>query len=162
MTFREKHLWITIATALGVWALYFWRLGDRVIGGGLADDRFAGDVSDLFVGCLITVIVVEIILHSIAAATTSKSDREARDEREAHARRRSGEMAYVTLFVLVGMAACAAWFGGMIGGNLVDVGRAAADEVGVMVLVANVMMACLILSELLRAAYELVLLRGLR
>jgi len=159
MTFREKHLWITIATALGVWAVYFWRLGERVAGGGLADDRFAGDVSALFVWCLIIVIGVEIVLNIMAAATTRKADREAKDERETHARRRSGEMAYVTLFIIVGMAACAAWFGGMIGGNLVDAGVAAADEVGVMVLIANVLFACLILSELLRAAFELTLLR---
>lgn len=159
MTFREKHLWITIATALGVWAVYFWRLGERVAGGGLADDRFAGDVSGLFFWCLIIVIGVEIVLKILAALTTRKADREARDERETHARRRSGEMAYVTLFIIVGMAACVAWLSGMIGGNLVDAGVAVADEVGVMVLVANVLFACLILSELLRAAFELTLLR---
>ncbi|WP_372706807.1 hypothetical protein [Brevundimonas sp.] len=159
MTFREKHLWITIATALGVWAVFFWRLGERVAGGGLGDDRFAGDMSGLFVWCLIIVIGVEIVLNILAAVTTRKADREAKDERETYARHRSGEMAYVTLFIIVGMAACAAYFGGMIGGNLVDAGVAVADEVGVMVLVANVLFACLILSELLRAAFELTLLR---
>jgi len=44
MTFREKHLWISIVSTVVIWGAYYWRFGERVLEGGLREASFAWDM----------------------------------------------------------------------------------------------------------------------
>ncbi len=65
MTFREKHLWITVMSTVLVWGFYYVRMYEAVAGGGLMSDEFPGAMGALFAGCLIVVVVIEIVLNII-------------------------------------------------------------------------------------------------
>ena len=71
MSFREKHLWISIVAAVGVWGWYFWFLIRHVMAGRLVNDHFTGDVSLAFMGSLVLVVLVEVVLTVIATVTTT-------------------------------------------------------------------------------------------
>ena len=162
MSFREKHLWISIVVTVGVWGWYFWRLIGRVMNGQLVDDRFTSDMTLAFLSCLAIVVVVEVALTFIATATTPKVERGTRDEREIHAALKASHVALMGLIGLVFLVAMAAYFAGLIDDNVVG-GRAGFSTDGnAMILLANVLLACLVLAELIRAGVTLSLLRGLR
>ncbi|MBB5744654.1 hypothetical protein [Brevundimonas variabilis] len=162
MSFREKHLWISIIGAVGVWGFYFWSVGTRVARGELRADDFAGDIGGLFFLCLVGVVVLEIVLTLIATATTSKVDKTSRDEREIGAALKGSHVALMTLTALIMVLALLVYLGGLVGGNLVE-GRAGyTTDVNAMVLLANVLVACLVLAETIRAGVTLALLKGLR
>ncbi len=162
MSFREKHLWISIVAALGVWGFYFWSLAGHVRAGRLTDDTFAGDMSGLFVGCVVVVALVEIVLTLIATVTTPRAERDTRDEREILAALKASHVAFTGLVALVFCVAMAAYFAGLVGGNLVAGRGQYVTDVNAMVVLANVLVACVVVSEVVRAGVTLVLLRGLR
>lgn len=162
MSFREKHLWISVIGAVGVWGFYFWSVGTRVARGELREDGFAGDVGGLFLICLVGVVVLEVVLTLIATATTRKVDKTSRDEREISAALKGSHVALMALTALVMTMALLVYLGGLVGGNLVE-GRAVyTTDVNAMVLLANVLVACLVLAETIRAGVTLALLKGLR
>ena len=162
MSFREKHLWISIFSAVIVWAIYFRELIDRVLKGGLEDDRFVGAMGIAFAGAVFVVAVIEVALTLIATWTTPKSERETRDEREILASLKASHVALMALIALIFCVSCAAYFAGLLDDNFVG-GAAAFSITGEMkVLLANVLLACLIVAELVRAGVTLVLLRALR
>ena len=162
MSFREKHLWISLIAAVGVWGFYFWSVGARVAAGDLTTDAFAGDVGGLFAVCLIVVVVLEVALTVLATVTTSKTDKTTRDEHEVAAALKGSHVALMALTALVMILAIAVYFAGLIGGNLVEGRNAYTTDVNAMVLLANILVACLVLTETIRAGVTLVLLRGLR
>lgn len=162
MTFREKHLWISIVAAVGVWGWYFWFVIRRLLDGQLGDDHFTGDLGMAFAACLVVVVLVEVVLTFIATVTTPKIERKTRDEREILAALKASHVALMGLIALVMSVAIVAYFAGLIDDNLVG-GRDVFHVSGnLMVLLANVLLACVVLAELLRAAVTLALLRGLR
>ena len=162
MSFREKHLWISIVAAAGVWGWYFWFLIRHVMAGRLLNDHFTGDVSLAFIGSLVLVVVVEVVLTLIATFTTPKHEQKTRDEREIHAALKASHVALMALIGLIFCVSAAAYFAGLIDDNLVG-GSAVFSVTGnLMVLFANVLLACLVLAELVRAGVTLMLLRGLR
>lgn len=61
-----------------------------------------------------------------------------------------------------GRLAVLVYFAGLIGGNLVEGRRAYTTDVNAMVLLANVLIACVVIAEALRAGVTLGMLRGLR
>ena len=162
MSFREKHLWISIVASVGVWGFYFSSLVGRIRAGQLTDDRFTSDMSGLFVGCLFLVVLVEIALTLIATLTTPKAERDTRDEREILASLKASHVAMTGLIGLVFCVAMVAYFAGLVGGNLVEGRSAYITDVNAMVMLANILVACVIISELIRAAFTLALLRRLR
>lgn len=161
MSFREKHLWISIVASVAVWGWYFCFLIRHVAAGRLVSDHFTGDVSLAFMGSLIVVVVVEVVLTIIATATTPKSERDTRDEREIIASLKASHIALMALIGLVFCVAAGAYFAGL-DDNLLG-GAAVFSITGeMMVLLANVLLACLVLAEMIRAAVTLMLLRALR
>ena len=161
MSFREKHLWITIFSTVMVWAIYFRELIDRVLKGGLSDDRFVGAMGIGFAGAVFVVALIEVTLTLFATWTTPKSERNTRDEREILASLKASHVALMALVALIFCVSAAAWFAGLLDDNFV--GAAAFSITGeMMVLLANVLLACLILAELVRAGVTLMLLRALR
>ena len=162
MSFREKHLWISIFSTVIVWAIYFRELIDRVLKGGLEDGRFAGAMGVGFAGAVFVVALIEVTLTLFATWTTPKVERNTRDEREIHASLKASHVALMALIALIFCVSMAAYFAGLIDDNLAG-GRAAFAVTGnLMVLFANVLLACLVLAELVRAGVTLMLLRGLR
>ena len=162
VSFREKHLWISIFSSVIVWAVYFRELIQRVLNGGLEDGRFAGAMGIGFAGAVFVVALIEVTLTLLATWTTPKAERGARDEREIHAALKASHVALMALIALIFCVAAGAYFAGLLDDNLVG-GAAAFSITGeMMVVLANVLLACLILAELVRAGVTLMLLRGLR
>ena len=162
MSFREKHLWISIFSSVIVWAVYFRELIQRVLNGGLEDGRFAGAMGIGFAGAVFVVALIEVTLTLLATWTTPKAERGARDEREIHAALKASHVALMVLIALLFCVSAGAYFAGLLDNNLVG-GAAAFSITGeMMVVLANVLLACLILAELVRAGVTLMLLRGLR
>ena len=162
MSFREKHLWISIVAALGVWGWYFWHLIGRIMDGQLADERFTSDMTLAFMICLVIVAVIEVVLTFVATATTPKIERKTCDEREIHAALKASHVALMGLTALVFTVAMVAYFAGLIDDNVVGGRSGFSTDGNAMVLLANILLACIVLSELIRAAVTLGLLRGLR
>lgn len=162
MSFREKHLWISIVATVGVWGFYYWRLVERILGGGLGGPDLAGDMGGLFVGCLIVSVIVEVVLTAIATWTTRKAEREAKDEREILASLKASHVALMALIALVVSLAGVAWFTswlqpafGVRRGFDITHGNA-------WVLLSNILLASVIVAEMIRAGLTLTLLRRLR
>jgi hypothetical protein len=162
MSFREKHLWISIVAAVGVWGWYFWFLIRHVMAGRLVNDHFTGDVSLAFMGSLVLVVLIEVVLTVIATVTTPKHEQKTRDEREIHAALKASHVALMALIALVFCVSMAAYFAGLIGDNLVDGAAVFRVDGNLMVLVANLLLACVVIAEVIRAAVTLALLRALR
>lgn len=162
MSFREKHLWISIFSSVIVWAVYFRELIDRVLHGGLEDGRFAGAMGVGFAGAVFVVAVIEVTLTVFATLTTPKSERNTRDEREILASLKASHIALMALTALLFCVSAGAYFAGLLDDNLIG-GAAAFSITGqIMVLLANVLLACLIVAEMIRAGFTLMLLRRAR
>jgi hypothetical protein len=157
MSFREKHLWISIVASLGVWGFYFWSLGSWIADGALTRPGLVIQAGELFAVCVIAVAVIEVVLTFVAQATTSKIDKTTRDEREIGAALRASHVSLMVLIALVFCLAIAVYFAGLIGGNLVEGRGAYITDINVMVLLA-----CVVVSETIRSGLTLALLRGLR
>lgn len=162
MSFREKHLWISIVASVGVWGWYFWFLIRHVMDGRLVNDHFTGDVSLAFMGCLVLVVAIEAVLTIIATLTTPKHEQKTRDEREIHAALKASHVALMALIGLVFCVSMGAYFAGLIDDNLVGGAAVFRVDGNLMVLVANILLACLVIAELIRAGVTLMLLRALR
>lgn len=159
MSFREKHLWISIAATVGVWGEYFWRLIGVVRAGGLASPDFASDMGGLFFSRLALVVAVEVGLTILATLMTRQAEREARDEREMTAALQASHVSLMLLIVLVvtvavGVYGAALLTPGLLSG-VVSVRNALA-------LAANVLIGCVVLSELTRFVFTLALIRRVR
>nr|WP_303684362.1 hypothetical protein [Brevundimonas naejangsanensis] len=159
MTFREKHLWVAILAGLAVWGVYAWRFGERVLAGGLRQADFAADMGGLFILGLITVVVLETALTALAMLTTPKAERRARDERESLA---ALQASHVSLMLLIGLlvtvAAIAYGVGFWSAARPDGLARWMIPGNG-LVLSANAVLGCIMLSELARWALTLALLR---
>jgi len=162
MSFREKHLWISIVASVGVWGWYFWFLIRHVMDGRLLNDHFTGDVSLAFMGCLVLVVAIEAVLTIIATLTTPKHEQKTRDEREIHAALKASHVALMALIGLVFCVSMGAYFAGLIDDNLVGGAAVFRVDGNLMVLIANILLACLVIAELIRAGVTLMLLRALR
>lgn len=152
MSFREKHLWISVFATVVVWSIYFRELVDRVVSGGMDDPRFALIMGLGFAGAVFVVALIEVTLTVLATLTTAKVDRETRDEREMLAAFKASHVSMSLLIVLVISLASAAWISALTREALFT-GPAA------MVVLANLLVACVVLSELTRFGFTLYLLR---
>ncbi len=162
MSFREKHLWISIVVTVGVWGFYYWRLAERIMDGGLGRSGLGDAMGGLFVACLIVSVVVEIILTAIATWTTRKAEREAKDERETLAALRASHVALMALIALVVMQSGAAWFAGWLRPAFGTEPGFDITQANAWVLLANILLLSVIVSEMIRAGLTLAFLGRLR
>lgn len=159
MSFREKHLWISIVSTVLVWGFYYLRLFQAIRAGGLESDDFAGVMGGLFVGCLVVTVVIEIVLSIVAGVTTSKAEREARDERETLA---SLKASHVSLMFLIAAVICesgAAYFAGLLEPAMGAEPGFAMTSANAMILMANILLGTVIVSEMIRHGFTLALLK---
>lgn len=152
MSFREKHLWISIVATLAVWSVYFRELIDRILRGGMEDPRFAVIMGLGFAGAVFVVALIEATLTALATFTTPKVDRETRDEREMLAAFKASHVSLTLLIILVISLASAVWISGLTR-------QALLNGPGAMVVLANVLVGCVVVSELTRFSMTLYLLR---
>ncbi len=94
MSFREKSAWITLLTVLVCFGVYF----GAVVGGLTPPGLHA---VHLLLGCVIVLVVLQIALHIIAAATSPNDARAPADERERLIQMRSHTIGYYVLVVLI-------------------------------------------------------------
>jgi len=159
MTFREKHLWISIVSTVAIWGRYCWRFGERVLAGGLREASFAWDMGLMFAGATAVIVVIELVLTLIAHLTTAKAEREARDERETLAGLKASHVSLMALIALIVTLSGVAYFAGL--GDLVapEAGRAVTTNANAMVVIANILLLAIIASEMIRFVFTVVLLK---
>lgn len=162
MSFREKHLWISIVATVGVWGFYGWRLIQAIAGGGLTDPGFAFATGGLFIGCLVVVVLLEVGLTFLAMATTRRAEREARDERELVASLKASHVSLMALMAMVFSLAIAAYLLGFANAAAPGTADLPMTPTNALIFAANLLMGAVIVSELIRYVFNLALLRGLR
>jgi Ca2+/Na+ antiporter len=92
MSFREKSAWITLLTVLPCFALYFATLVSGQVRGW--------QTMWLLLICVVGLVVLQVVLHVLAAATAPKDARAPKDERERQIQWRSQSLGYYVLTVL--------------------------------------------------------------
>jgi hypothetical protein len=76
MSFREKSAWISLVCLVATFGLFFGAMAH-----GLIDVRGVRTLT-LFFACIAIFVVLQIVLHVAAAATTPRDGKAVRDERE--------------------------------------------------------------------------------
>lgn len=97
MSFREKSAWITLVSVLACFGVYFWELVASHAGG-----HRLGAIRSLHLLLLAVaaLVVLQLAMTAIAAATTPKDGRAPADERERLIQWRSHSLGYHVLMVL--------------------------------------------------------------
>jgi hypothetical protein len=95
MSFREKSAWITLATVLVCFGVYF----GSIVSGGVSPRGI--DTLHLLLACVTVLVVLQCGLHAAAAAMTPTDSRAPRDERERLIQLRSHSIGYYALMVSV-------------------------------------------------------------
>ena len=78
ISFEEKSVWASLVIILLVFTGYFSQVFEGLTSNSLVKAELAG----LFVGAVISVIVLEIILHIVIAISNSREADQPRDERD--------------------------------------------------------------------------------
>lgn len=91
MSFREKSAWITLVTVVLCFGAYF-----GAIAGGWIERE---GVVPLHYGllCIVVLVVLQVVLHIVAAISNPKDARAPRDEREKAFENRSHSLGYYLL-----------------------------------------------------------------
>jgi len=160
MTLRQQHLWIAIVTTLGVWGLYGWQLIERIRVGDLTRPGFAGEMGALFVVGLVLIAVAEGVLGLIARLLPHADTREGAAERKASLQ--ASHVSLMALIAMITLVAAVLFLTGWIGQPVLSRLLAATTPANLLVLIANLLMGCIVVSELIRFAMTLALLRARR
>lgn len=156
MTLRQRHLWIAILVTVAVWGVYGWALVSAVIDGGLRRESFAGEMGGLFVLGLLLIGVAEAVLNLIARLLPRRDDREGAAERRAALE--GSHLSLMALITLVTGLAAVLFCAGLFGRSGLEALLRVATPANLLVLLANLLMSCVVLSELVRFAGTLFLL----
>jgi hypothetical protein len=97
MSFREKSAWITLVSVLICFGAYFAALVTTRLNG----ERWGPLHAHWLLGSTAALVVLQVALNRIAAATTPRDGLAMRDEREKEIQRRSHTIGYHVLMVLV-------------------------------------------------------------
>ncbi|MNR27131.1 hypothetical protein D3C85_1443870 [compost metagenome] len=151
MSFREKLSWGVLLTTSAVWSFYFVRLGLRAADGLLTQDFVIWTLA----WCGVIGAAIQIGFAILTWVSTSKAERAVVDEREQGVALKSSQAAFVTMaFVLGGLATFAVVYA--LGHPDLLGDEALAPS---MLLAANGFLFALILSEVVRHATQITLLR---
>src|SRR5439155_15181426 len=94
MSFREKSAWISLASLLIVFAIYFWNIARILAGRGPL-----APVVPLFFSLLAALIIAEVVLHLLIAIRSPKEARTPKDERERLIELKATRVAFFVLLV---------------------------------------------------------------
>lgn len=93
MSYREKSAWISLVTTLVIWGGFFVALFRGLLTGQAGLMSFTG----LFVGCIILVVLVQVVLAILVALQSPSEAEAAPDERERRIDDQAGRRAYWVL-----------------------------------------------------------------
>ena len=154
MPYREKSNWISIAANLAVWATYFTMLANSLSSGAVEDDRFL----KLAGGALLLAVIVNVILQIVAAIVSRQDPSGAPDELEKAIRSTADRVGFVvgSVLMLPVIAASTA-----IASNAPE--SFPDDPSGATAMImANAVLAALVLTSFVRDGTEIVLFRRMR
>jgi hypothetical protein len=134
MPFREKSAWISLVTTFGVYAYYFWNVMQKRGEGGPS-------LLGLLIGCIVILIVLQVIFHIAWAIRTPRDAMTPQDEREKLIALKSTNIAF---YIVASGAVIAA-------AGLMFVGQA--------FIMANLLLLALVLAELAKYASQIVFFR---
>ena len=126
MTFREKSIWVSLIIMSVVWVNYFVRVQPALADGSISKEGSIG----LFIGAVVTLVVLEIIVHIVLAVSNSKTADQPADEREKLINSKAGDIS-----------------GWVLGVCVVTIGAYAMLNDVSSVLIANLLLLSLVLSQ---------------
>lgn len=91
MSFRETSAWITLVSVLLCFGVYFGSLAT----GQVRAPSFA--TIHLLLACVVALVVLQLVLHAVAARLSAKADRALADERESLIQTRARAIGYYVL-----------------------------------------------------------------
>lgn len=99
MSFEEKSIWVSLLIILFVFVGYFSQVFEGMFSGSL--DK--ADIFAMFIGAIISVVVLQIVLHSVIAIFAVKDAQSSRDERDRLFAMKSGNISGLVLGISVMM-----------------------------------------------------------
>jgi len=99
MSFREKSIWASLIIMSVVWVNYFVRVQPALADGTINKDQSIG----LFIGAVVTLVILEIIVHIGLALSNVKTADEPTDERDKLINRQAGNISGWVLGICVFM-----------------------------------------------------------
>ena len=141
MAFREKVAWLSLLSSLAIWGYYFSLLGGGLSAHTVGDDLFVGT----FIGCVVLSVVVQIVL----AVLSPKESESPPDERERLIDLKATRIAYHLVSAGVATVVLST---PLIAAGAPDVFGGHAATASALMLVANGVIFCLVLAEVVRSA----------
>jgi hypothetical protein len=126
LTFKEKSYWASLLILSVVWVNYFMRVKPAMFDGSITRAESIG----LFMGALITLIILQIVVHVLLAVINPRTADQSSDERDKTIISKAGNIAGWVLSTCVVMIGAYAMF--------IDVSS---------VLIANLLLLALVLSQ---------------
>lgn len=151
MSFREKLSWGVLLTTSAVWSFYFVRLGLKAADGLLTQDLVLWTMGV----CIGFSLAAHVGFSILAAVSTPKAERGVVDEREQGVALKASQAAFLTMSAVLGGLAAFAYVYARKHPDLLG-GDALAPA---MLLAANGVIFALALSEVVRHATQITLLR---
>lgn len=106
LTFREKSYWASLIIMSAVWFNYFVRVQPVLVDGSISREDSIG----LFIGAVVTLVILEIVVHIGLAVTNPKTADQASDERDKAISSKAGNIAGWILSICVVMIGGLAMF----------------------------------------------------
>ena len=151
MTFKEKVLWASLATTIGVWGWYF-----AGFVAALAAPHFdPGAATGRFLGAVFLLVVIQVVAITAISIWTPKEAGAPADDRDREFARRAYVPAFVTLSALVAtltvvapmtIMTAPAWLGDR-------------PAITVAIVISNALLLSLVLAELVRSGTQILLYR---
>ncbi|MNR09510.1 hypothetical protein D3C85_1257130 [compost metagenome] len=151
MSFREKLSWGVLLTTSAVWSFYFVRLGLRAADGLLTQDLVLWTMGV----CIGFSLAAHVGFSILATVSTSKAERAVVDEREQGVALKASQAAFLTMSAVLGGLAAFAYVYARKHPDLLGAEALAPA----MLLAANGVIFALALSEVVRHATQITLLR---
>jgi len=126
LTFREKSYWASLLIMSAVWLNYFVRVQPVLADGTISREASFG----LFVGAVVVLVILEIVVHILLAVTNLKTADKPADEREKIISCKAGNLS-----------------GWVLGFCVVTIGGYAMLHDVSSVLIANLLLLALVLSQ---------------
>ncbi|WGM48970.1 hypothetical protein KOAAANKH_03885 [Brevundimonas sp. NIBR10] len=159
MSLREKQLWISLIVGTAVWSLYGWRLAHLV---GRTEGSLALSAGLAFLVALGAVVVTEAV-GSAVVGWLQRRHRPAQDAALTEAALIAGHVALMVLVGLIVLTLASLWlFALWAETRLETLSMAAALTPRTLVLIANLLLACIVLAEGVRTVLTLMLVRRRR
>lgn len=159
MSLRERQLWISLIVGTAVWSLYGWRLVQLV---GRTEGSLALSAGLAFLVALGAVVVTEAV-GSAVVAWLQRRQRPAQDAALTEAALIAGHVALMVLVGLIVLTLAGLWlFALWAERRLETMSMAFALTPRTLVIVANLLLACVVLAEGVRTVLTLMLVRRRR